>query len=577
MRIVKLSVENFRGIQELDWAPRRQPLCCLIGPGDSGKSTVLDAIEAALSSRWYTFGEGDFRGCDTSRPIKIEVTIAELSRPLLSDEKFGLYIRGFAPDGTLRDEPEDGDEAVLTVRLTVDATMEPVWEIVNDRTPYPRTMSNRDRALFRVVRLTGDDARHLTWGQGSILSKLTESGDEAAQQLAEAYRVAKASTRLHEIESLVKVATEAQTRAIEVGAIVEEKYIPGLELLKGGFSSGSIALHDGAVPLRLAGTGTRRLATLAIQRAAIDEGAIILVDEIEQGLEPHRILGAIVHLRQSQAAAAAASLPAGQIVMTTHSDVALSEIPPESLYVCRRARGDALRLLHPTDQGALKKVLKHMPRALFARRLLVCEGDTELGLVLGLRELFPGRHGGASIEQRGAAVVDGEGTNAPQMATALAALGYTTALYRDSDVPVLAKQQKKLEMAGAHTITYPTDMAIEQALFAGVADDKLVDELLGEAEKYKGEATVIDQLNKAFPEAGTDGIGNSSFEGMDCLLNLERDEIMQRLGLLAKQYAWFKNQYIARGLAPLVDKVIAQSPTSEFAIALKEIEQWLYA
>ena len=79
--------------------------------------------------------------------------------------------------------------------------MEPVWEVVNDRTTYPRTMSNRDRALFRVVRLTGDDARHLTWGQGSILSKLTDSGDEAAQQLAEAYRVAKASTRLHEIES----------------------------------------------------------------------------------------------------------------------------------------------------------------------------------------------------------------------------------------------------------------------------------------------------------------------------------------------------------------------------------------
>jgi len=577
VRIVKLSVENFRGIQELDWTPQCQPLCCLIGSGDSGKSTVLDAIEAALSSRWYTFGEGDFRGCDTSRPIKIEVTIAELSRPLLSDEKFGLYIRGLAPDGTLRDEPEDGDEPVLTVRLTVDATMEPVWEVVNDRTPYPRTMSNRDRALFRVVRLTGDDARHLTWGQGSILSKLTESGDEAAQQLAEAYRVAKGSTRLHEIESLVKVATEAQARAIEVGAIVEDKYIPGLELLKGGFSSGSIALHDGAVPLRLAGTGTRRLATLAIQRAAIDEGAIILVDEIEQGLEPHRILGAIVHLRRSQAAAAAASQPAGQIVMTTHSDVALSEIPPESLYVCRRARDNALRILHPTDQEALRKVLKHMPRALFARRLLVCEGDTELGLLLGLRELFPGRHGGASIEQRGAAIVDGEGANAPQMATALAALGYTTALYRDSDVPVLAKQQKKLEKAGAHTITYPTDMAIEEALFAGVADDKLVDELLGEAEKYKGEATVIDQLNKAFPEAGTGGIGNSSFEGMDFLLNLERDEIMQRLGLLAKQYAWFKNQYIARGLAPLVDKAIAQSPTSEFAIALKEIEEWLYA
>ena len=64
---------------------------------------------------------------------------------------------------------------------------------------------------------------------------------------------------------------------------------------------------------------------------------------------------------------------------------------------------------------------------------------------------------------------------------------------------------------------------------------------------------------------------------MDFQLGLERDEIMKRLGRLAKHYAWFKNQYIARGLAPVVDKAIAQSPTSEFAQALIEIEGWLYA
>lgn len=576
MRIVKLSVQNFRGINHLEWVVERQPLCCLIGPGDSGKSTVLDAIEAALSSRWYTFGEADFRDCDTSRSIKIEVTVSELSKALLSDEKFGLYIRGLGPDGTLRDEPEDGDEPVLTVRLSVDATMEPVWEAVNDRTPFPRTMSNRDRALFRVVRLTGDDARHLTWGQGSILSRLTESGEEAAQQLAEAYRVAKASTRLDEIESLVKVAEEAQARATEIGAIVADEYLPGLELQKGGFSSGSIALHDGAVPLRLAGTGTRRLATLAIQRAAVEEGAIILVDEIEQGLEPHRILGAIVHLRHSLAAATAASKPTGQLVMTTHSDVALSEIPPEALYVCRLESGNTLKILHPTDQDALRRVLKHAPRALFARRLLVCEGETELGLILGLRELFPARHGGTSVEQRGAAIVDGGGANAPQVALALAALGYATALYRDSDVSLSTKQQKNLSKMGIYTITYLADIAVEEALFAGIADDLLVDELLVEAERHKGEATVIDQVNKAFPEAGPGGIGDGSFQGMDSMLGLERGVIMQRLANLAKQYSWFKNRYIARELAPVVDEATTQSPTSELALAMREIEAWLY-
>ena len=577
MRIVKVTAHNFRGIRELEWTTGSQPLCCLVGPGDSGKSTVLDAIEAALSPRWYTFGEADFNGCDTSRPIKIEVTIAELSKALLSDEKFGLYIRGLGPDGTVRDEPIDGDEPVLTMRLGVDATLEPVWEVVNDRTPYPRTMSNRDRALFRVVRLNGDDTRHLTWGQGSVLSKLTESGDEAAQQLAEAYRAAKASARLHEIESLAKVAAEAQARALEVGAMVEDQYVPGLELLKGGFSSGSIALHDGPVPLRMAGTGTRRLASLAVQRAATEEGAIILIDEIEQGLEPHRILGALVHLRKSQATASTARTPTGQIVLTTHSDVALSEVPPESLFVCRRTPRSVLNILHPTDRDALRRVLKHMPRALFARRILVCEGETELGLILGLRELFPARHGGASIEQRGAAVVDGEGTNAPHMATALAGLGYATALYRDSDVPIPTKQQKQMNQVGVKVITYATDKAIEDALFEATADDLIVDRLLQEAERHKGEATVIDQVNKAFPEAGPNGIGNGTFEDMDICLGLERAEIMRRLADLAKRYSWFKNRHIARALAPIVNEAISQPTKSELATALKEIEAWLYA
>lgn len=105
----------------------------MIGSGDSGKSTILDAIEAALSSRWFAFTESDFLGCETSSSIIIEATVGELSRSLKSDERFGLYIRGWTRLGDLRDEPEDDDEPVLTVRLTVDATMEPVWELICER------------------------------------------------------------------------------------------------------------------------------------------------------------------------------------------------------------------------------------------------------------------------------------------------------------------------------------------------------------------------------------------------------------------------------------------------------------
>ncbi|RJU10297.1 hypothetical protein XcmpCFBP7700_02965 [Xanthomonas campestris] len=577
MKIIKLVVKNFRGISSLEWSTDQQPLCCLIGPGDSLKSTVLDAIEAVLSSRWFSFGEGDFNQCETTSDIKIEATVGELSKALLSDEKFGLYIRGLAPDGKIRDEPEDGDEPLLTVRLSVDATMEPLWEVVNDRAHYPRVMSNRDRALFRVVRLTGDDAKHLTWGQGSILAKLTESGDEAAQQLAAAYRAAKSSAQLDKIDSLVEVANAAQKRAIEVGAQVSDQYRPGLELGRGGFSSGSITLHDGQVPLRLAGTGTRRLATLAIQRAAIDEGAIVLVDEIEQGLEPHRILGAIIHLKKSQREAVDASRPTGQILMTTHSDVALGEIEPEALFVCRRKGVGQMNILHPNDLPALKRVLKHSPRALFAKRILVCEGDTELGLMLGMREHYPENHGGVTIEQRGSAIVDGQGTSAPLVAAAISALGYPTALFRDSDVAVPAAQQKELDWSSVVTITYASDISIDQAIFSAASEDYVVDKLLLIAEDFKGEATIVDQINKAFPEVGSAGVGDTSFSDWEFNPPISRQVAIERLGSLAKKNSWFKNRYISRSLAPLIGRAIQHDQFSELAIALKRIENGFYA
>ena len=227
MQIRQLSITNFRGVAALDWSPH-SAFCSLIGAGDAGKSTLLDAAEAVLSSRWFSFSESDFHGCGTSRTISIEVTVGELSKALKSDERFGLFIRGWTWEGMLRDEPEEEDEPVLTVRLTVDATMEPVWELVCDRTSDTRTLSNRDRALFGLVRLAGDDARHLGWGQGSVLARLSGDAKEASSKLAEAYRVARASAKLDEIPSLTEASTLAEGFAKKLGAYVQSGYGPGL-------------------------------------------------------------------------------------------------------------------------------------------------------------------------------------------------------------------------------------------------------------------------------------------------------------------------------------------------------------
>lgn len=569
MRVEQLTVKNFRGIKHLEWKLMRQSICCLIGVGDSAKTTVLDAVEAALSPRWMTFNEADFHHANTADDIEVEVTIGELSRALLSDGRFGLYLRGLSPLGELNDEPEDADSPILTVRLSVDATMEPVWSLVCDRYPVPRILSNRDRAMFCLVRLAGDEARHLTWAQGSVLSKMTEANDETAQMLAHAYRSARQSANLGSIPELAQAAASAETAARSLGAYINQAYGPDLELGRGGFNSSSIALHDGSVPLRLAGLGTRRLATLAVQRSAISEGAIVLVDELEQGLEPHRVLGAMAQLKKWQQEAEKAHLAKGQILMTTHSDVVLAELPPPSLFIVSRSPEAVADIKHAQANGDISRVLKGAPRALFARKILLCEGATELGMMLGLRERYPDRHDGVPIEQLGAAIVDGGGSAGPPLALALRALGYEVGLFRDSDRKLDAHFAAKLQAQGVRVIEYGGGLNTERAVFQS-ATDAQIDGLLDLVVGFISEPTLVDHLEK-------------TFEGLDvdaCFCDWDlvgsSPDLRLRLSDLAAEKSWFKNAERGRAISALVMQIIDNPHVSPIGICLRTVESWLY-
>lgn len=574
MQLRKLEIRNFRGIASLDWTLGHS-FCCLIGAGDSGKSTVLDAVEAALSSRWFTFTEPDFLGCDTAQPVVIEATVGELSKALKSDERFGLYIRGWTSLGTLRDEPEADDEPVLTVRLTVDATMEPVWELLCDRTSDTRTLSNRDRALFGLVRLAGEDARHLGWGQGSVLSRLTGDAKEASSKLAEAYRTARASAKLDEIKSLTDAASLAEGFAKGLGAYVQGSYGPGLELGRSGLSSGSIALHDTGVPLRLAGLGTRRLATLAIQKSAITEGAIVLVDEIEHGLEPHRIIGAISQLKADQAKAIADSKPVGQVLMTTHSDAALGEVEARSLRVVQVSRPSRQVLIRqPTAPDPIRALLRHTPRALFARRILVCEGNTELGLLLGLRENWPPRHEGKPIEQVGSAIADGNGGEACSIALALATLGYQVALYRDSDVPLQIGEQLPLVAAGVPVIEYGGGLNTERAIFLNASDGR-VQELLELVRYELGNDFIDNNIEANIADLALADI-RGPFGGWEFQSTLDGQQLREVIATVAARKKWFKSQRIGRAIAPIVWGIAGEGHPCPLSNAIVSAEGWLY-
>ncbi|MHA6127588.1 ATP-dependent nuclease [Pseudomonas fluorescens group sp. PF-1] len=97
-----MEIQNFRSIRNLVWAPG-SGLNCLIGPGDSGKSTILDAIDLCLGFRRNAhITDVDFFSMDVTQPINITVTLRDLDTPLKSIETYGMFLRSCNPKKHLR-------------------------------------------------------------------------------------------------------------------------------------------------------------------------------------------------------------------------------------------------------------------------------------------------------------------------------------------------------------------------------------------------------------------------------------------------------------------------------------------
>jgi hypothetical protein len=290
MRIHYLQVHHFRGIEHLDWKVRGN-FVCLVGPGDSTKSTVLDAIEFALLPRWNpSFDDTDFNGTDTSKPISITVTVGDLPQEFMDEDQFGLELRGWSETDGLHDEPLEGDAPVLSIRLVVDESLEPKWTVVNDRKPDGRTISHKDRERLGMARLGSSFDWHLSWRRGSVLSRITDVGGDKADGialiLAGAARAAREGFEPGKLTVLSDAARKAQELAQDIGVSASKKYQPHLDFQSVNVNLGGVALHDGDIPLRKVGLGSRRLLSVALQREVAKSGGVTRLKKFRA--EPRR-------------------------------------------------------------------------------------------------------------------------------------------------------------------------------------------------------------------------------------------------------------------------------------------------
>ena len=456
MRLRRLQIDNFRGVRSLDWRHIAET-AALVGPGDSGKSTILDAIERVLSPRWnIVFDDTDFWDLETGAAIVVRATITDLAASFYRDSKFGLLMHGFdATKGeATRAHGAEGEGHALLVELRVDAALEPVWSVI-DAEGEKHPFTARDRESLGMLRVGGYVDQHLGWSKGSVLTRLTDSGDAVGAVLAEAMRNARSGLNIEGLEKLAAAAQKVESLAKDLGVSLRNPLVPYLDASALSVAAGALSLHEGKVPARRAGLGTRRLLAVAMQREASAHAGLTIIDEFEHGLEPHRIRRLLRFLRGR--APEGNDRSKGQLVLTTHAPTVLHELDAAEVVITKRAPDGTVAVQRFPD--AFDQILRRTPQALLARKVIVAEGETEASLCHALDKAWA-QETGANFAYRGVVVVDGGGGSQPAvLAGRLASLGYDVALFIDSDA------KAHVGKAGdARVIAWPEGLCTEQCL-----------------------------------------------------------------------------------------------------------------
>jgi predicted ATPase len=466
-RIRKIEIANFRCVQRLVWCPA-PGINCLIGPGDSGKSTVLDAIDLCLGARRNVqFSDADFFDLDITTPISITLTLGDLNDSMRTLESFGAFLRGYhASTGIVEDEPSAGAEVVLCLNLSVASDLEPSWTLVSDRAAQEgivKTLAWKDRVALAPTRIGAFADFNLRWQRGSVLNRISEERADASAALVKAARDARSTFGDQAEQQLGEALGIVTTTAQELGVHIGAKARAMLDSHSVSFEGGTISLHnESGIPLRSLGVGSTRLLVAGLQRKAASNASIVLSDELEYGLEPHRIARFLGSLGAKEAAPL-------QVFLTTHSPVALRELSGGQLFVLRcYEHGHEARLVG-TD-GDIQSTIRLYPEAFLARSVIVCEGASEIGLLRGL-DLYRLEQGNVSLAALAVALVDCGGGDVDRpfdRAAVFQALSYRVMVVRDDDKKPTPAVEQAFVQNGGTVVAYREGRALEDELFGSL-------------------------------------------------------------------------------------------------------------
>jgi putative ATP-dependent endonuclease of the OLD family len=563
--IHSLSIKNYRGIKSIGHVFGDSKFICLIGRGDAGKSSILEAIANVLSPNWnLSFHDNDFYNCETENPIEIEVTLADLPNSIINESKYGLYIRGIDTEtGFIYDDIETGYIKCLTIQLKVKKDLEPSWCVVNSRITEPVPFSANDRAKLNVFAVSDYVDRHFSWSRGNplyyLLKKEGHLEGEDDNIIIEALRDAKNKIDGCAFKQFDGVISKVKTSAAQFGVKIENASTT-IDFRDISIKDSRVCLHDENIPFRLKGKGSKRLLSIAIQIAVADAGGIVLIDEIEQGLEPDRVQHLVSSLKRKNK---------GQVFITTHNRDAVVELDCLDLLLFNKSKNKFINF-----DSELQGCLRTNPEVFFAKKVIVCEGPTEIGMCRALNTYRTKNKPEANLAYIGVRLANGVGGNCIKYSDKFNAVYFPTCLFCDSDVKEMNKKKNGLIKKGIKVIDWDEEDCIEVAICKDVSLECLK-EVLHLASDLLMESKAIES-NEAIQRIWN-GVKDKFGKNCPDRLTSEVDSprLRRAIGLAANSGEWFKNQTKGEKLGDIIFLHFDSLPDNKLKSQLTELSNWI--
>lgn len=178
-RIRKLTIQRFRGIQDLTWLPS-DGINVILGGGDMGKTTVLEAINLLfLPSNTAAISEADYWNRDSTQEFVIEAVMTLPDASGIGSQNTFAWPwawnghEAIVPAAEGDSETPVPSEPVYRVCVRGTTELELAWEVIqpNDDFTY---FSTAVRRHIGVVRMSADERndRDLRLIYGSALDRL---------------------------------------------------------------------------------------------------------------------------------------------------------------------------------------------------------------------------------------------------------------------------------------------------------------------------------------------------------------------------------------------------------------------